>query len=184
MISLSEIVRSLYGSWRLARGDPGGLDWFTLSAGGIWRSFWGPVLVLPGVLLLQALDGGFDLTLARPLVAQLIAFVIGCTAFPLLVAQISEEIGRGPLFCRYLVAYNWTTVLQLAALLPVALLVWAVPGPLPSLLNLAVTLALLFYQAYVARVALAVSRLTAGLLVVLDLLVGTLIQGVADHVAG
>lgn len=184
MIGLAEIARSIYGGWRLARGDAGGLDWFTLSAGGVWRSFWGPVLVLPGVLLVQGLDGAFDAGPLRPLVTQIIAFVIGCTAFPLLVAQISEEIGRGPLFCRYLVAYNWSAVIQLAALLPVALLAWAVPGPLPSLLNLVVTIALLFYQTYVARVALAVNGLTASLLVVLDLLLGTLIQGVADRIGG
>lgn len=184
MIGFAEIVRSLYGSWRLARGDPGGLDWFDLSAGGIWRSFWAPVLVLPGVLVLQALDGTFDPDLGRPLAAQIIAFIIGCTLFPLLVARISEEIGRGPLFCRYLVAYNWTALIQLAALLPAALLAWAAPGPATSLLNLVVTLALLFYQTYVARVALAVTRVTALLLVVLDVMLGTLIQGLADQIGG
>lgn len=185
MISFAEIVRSVYGSWRLACGKPSGMQWFDSSQGGVVRSFWGPALVLPGVLVLQTLDGAFaggDILPA--LVVQLSAFVIGCTAYPLAVARISDEIGCGGNFSRYLVAYNWSAVIQISALLPVTLLAWVSPGTALSLLGLIVTVGLLFYQAYIARVALGVTYLAAGLLVLLDLLIGTLVQTTAERIAG
>jgi len=184
MIGFAEIVRSVYGSWLLACGKPSGLQWFDTSPGGVVRSFWGPALVLPGVLVLQALDGAFEANLGFALAAQLIAFVIGCTAFPLMVAQISDQIGRTQNFSRYLTVYNWSAVLQISALLPVSLLAWLMPGSPMAVLSLIVTVGLLFYQAYIARVALGVTYLAAGLLVMLDLLIGTLIQTAADRIAG
>jgi hypothetical protein len=184
MISFAEMVRAIYGCWRLARRDPGGIDWLNSSPAGVIRSFWGPVLVLPGVLALQAIDGVFTDDIPRAVIVQMIAFVIGCTAFPLAVHRIAAEIGRGPFYARYLAAYNWSAVIQIAALLPVTLLAWLFPGPLLALISLVVTVALLFYQVFVARIALAVSPLTAALLVLLDLLFGTLIQTAAERIAG
>ncbi|SEH27830.1 hypothetical protein [Magnetospirillum fulvum] len=184
MIAFAEIVRSVYGSWRLACGKSSGMQWFDSSPGGVLRSFWGPALVLPGVLVLQTLDGAFEGDIFFALAVQLIAFVIGCTAYPLAVARICDEIGCGGNFPRYLVAYNWSAVIQISALVPVTLLAWLVPGPSLALLGLIVTVALLFYQAYIARVALGVTYLAAGLLVLLDLLIGTLVQTAAERIAG
>lgn len=184
MIGFAEIVRSVYGSWLLACGRPSGMQWFDSSPGGVLRSFWGPVLVLPGVLVLQALDGAFEANFGLALAAQLIAFVISCTAFPLMVARICDQIGRAENYPRYLVVYNWSAVIQISALLPVSLLAWLMPGTPVALLGLIVTVGLLFYQAYIVRVALGVTYLAAGLLVILDLLIGTLVQTAADRIAG
>jgi len=184
MIGFAEIIRSVYGSWRLACGKPSGMQWFDNSPGGVWRSFWGPALVLPGVLALQAMDGTFANDIGFTLVIQVISFVIGCTAFPLAVARISDEIGCAENFPRYLVAYNWSAVIQISALVPVSLLAWLMPGTPMALLSLIVTVGLLFYQAYIARVALGVTYLAAGLLVLLDLLIGTLVQTAAERIAG
>ncbi|CCG41697.1 hypothetical protein [Magnetospirillum molischianum] len=184
MIGFAEIIRSVYGCWQVACGKPSGLQWLDCSSGGVRRSFWGPALVLPGVLALQAIDGAFAKDIAWALAVQLIAFVIGCTAFPLAVAQISDEIGCGANYARYLVAYNWSAVIQISVLLPVALLAWVMPGTPLAVLSLVVTVALLFYQAYIARIALGVTSLAAGLLVLLDILIGTLVQTAADRIAG
>ena len=178
----AEIVGGVYGAWRLARRDPAGLIWFDDSPGGFWHSFWGPALVLPGFLVLQALDGVFAQKLLLPLAVQLIAYVMGCVAFPLAVAHISEGLQRSHLYMRYIVAYNWSAVVQMALLLPVALLAHLFPSLAP--LNLAATMILLVYQAYVAHTALAVPAGTAALLVILDLLIGALIQMSADHLIG
>ncbi|TAN64543.1 MAG: hypothetical protein EPN20_08220 [Magnetospirillum sp.] len=179
MIAAGEIVGGVYGAWRLARRDPAGLIWFDTSPGGFWHSFWGPALVLPGFLVLQTLDGAFAEDLLVPLVVQLIAYVIGCVAFPLAVSHIADGLQRSHTYIRFIVAYNWSSVIQMALLLPVALLVHLVPGAAP--LNLAVTMGLLVYQAYIAHVALAVPPGTAGMLVVLDLLIGALVQMSAEH---
>lgn len=178
----ADIVGGVFGAWRLARRDPSGLIWFDDSPNGFWQSFWGPALVLPGFLVLQALDGVFADDLLLPLTVQLIAYVMGCVAFPLAVAHISDGLQRSHLYMRYIVAYNWSAVIQMALLLPVALLAHLVPGL--AVLNLTATMVLLVYQAYVAHTALAVPPGTAGLLVLLDLLLGALIQMSADQLIG
>ena len=181
MIVAGEIIGGVYGAWRLARRDPAGLIWFDDSPSGFWHSFWGPALMLPGFLVLQAIDGAFESEIMLPLVVNLIAYVIGCVAYPLAVAHIADGLHRSQTYCRFIVAYNWSAVIQMAVLLPVALLVDAFPGHNLAVLNMAVTLVLLVYQAYVAHVALAVSPGTAGLLVLLDVLIGALVQMSADR---
>lgn len=183
MIRPGEIIGGVYGAWQLAKRDPKGMIWFDDSLEGFWHSFWGPALVLPGFLVLRALDGSFDEEILRPLVVELISFVMGCVAFPLAVAHVSEGLGRTHLYQRYIVAYNWSAVIQMAVLLPVGLLVFLVGGQLVPL-NAAAAILLLVYQAYIAHVALAVKPGTAGLLVVLDLMIGALIQMSADYVLG
>lgn len=181
MIAAGDIIGGVYGAWRLARRDPAGLIWFDDSPAGFWHSFWGPALVLPGFLVLQTIDGTFADGIALPLVVNLIAYVIGCVAFPLAVAHIADGLQRSATYCRFIVAYNWSAVIQMAVLLPVAVLVHLFPGNGLAILNLAATLVLLVYQAYIAHVALAVTPGTAGLLVLLDLLIGALIQMSADR---
>jgi len=159
-----EIIAGVYGAWRLARRDPAGMVWFDASPRGFWHSFWGPALVLPGFLILQTIDGAFATQVVEPLVVYL-----------------AEGLHRSANYCRFIVAYNWSAVVQMALLLPVALLVQLFPGHGIEVLNLAVTIVLLVYQAYIAHVALAVTPGTAGLLVLLDVLIGALVQMSADH---
>ncbi|OAN55210.1 hypothetical protein A6A04_11130 [Paramagnetospirillum marisnigri] len=184
MIRASDIIGGVYGAWRLARRDPKGLIWFDDSVEGVWRSFWGPALVLPAFLILRALDGNFDDELVRSLMVELIAFVMGCVAFPLAVAHIAGGLDRVQFRNRYIVAYNWSAVIQMAVLLPISLAIHVFPGGGLAPLNLAATIVLLVYQAYIAHVALKVSPFSAGMLVVLDLMIGALIQMSADRVLG
>ena len=184
MIAAGDIIGGVYGAWRLARRDPAGMIWFDSSPSGVWHSFWGPVLVLPGFLVLQALDGAFDQDIALPLVVQLIAYVMGCVAFPLALANISDGLNRAHRYPRFIVAYNWSAVIQMALLLPTALLAHLFPGDATTLVHIGATIVLLVYQAYVAHVALEVPPATAGMLVLLDLMIGALIQMSADHLIG
>ncbi|RAU23451.1 hypothetical protein CU669_04840 [Paramagnetospirillum kuznetsovii] len=184
MISTGEIVGGVYGAWKLAKRDPGALIWFDDSTEGFWHSFWGPALVLPGFLVLRTIDGSFSDELARPLLVELIAYVMGCVAFPLAVSHISEGLGRSHTYMRYIVAYNWSAVIQMAVLLPVALVVYLFPNAGLVPLNAMAAILLLVYQAYIAHVALAVKPGTAGLLVLLDMLIGALIQMSADQILG
>ncbi|MDO8605864.1 MAG: hypothetical protein Q7R40_04970 [Phaeospirillum sp.] len=179
MIAAGEIIGGVYGAWRLARRDPAGLIWFDASHRGFWHSFWGPALVLPGFLVLQTLDGAFAESVLAALTVHLIAYVIGCVAFPLAVAHVAEGLQRSHVYTRYIVAYNWSAVVQMAVLLPVAILVQLFPQF--AILNLALTMGLLVYQAYVAHVALEVTPTAAALLVLLDLLIAAMVQMSADR---
>ena len=56
MLNLAEIVRSVYGAWRLAHLDPAGMTYFDRTEEGFWRSFRVAILVAPAYALLIALD--------------------------------------------------------------------------------------------------------------------------------
>ena len=127
---------------------------------------------------------GFESELLRPLAVELIAYVIGCVAFPLAMSHISEGMERSHLYFRYIVAYNWSQVIQMAVILPVGLLIHLAPGQGMAMLNMAMTIVVLVYQAYVAHQALDVKPSTAGLLVLLDLSLGALIQMIAMRLMG
>jgi hypothetical protein len=184
MIPAATIIAGVFGAWRLARRDPRGLVWFQTGPEGFWTSFWGPALVFPAFLILQVLDGTFEDELLRPLVVHLIAYVAAVVAFPLAVSHIADGLDKGRHYIRYIVAYNWSAVIQMAVLLPAVLLAHLFPGNAFAMFNLAVTLALLVYQAYIAHVALDVPPAHAGMLVVLDLMIGALVQMIADRLLG
>ncbi|KIL96827.1 Permeases of the major facilitator superfamily [Paramagnetospirillum magnetotacticum MS-1] len=184
MITAGEIIAGVFGAWRLARRDPTGLIWFDSSPRGFVNSFWGPALILPGFLVLQTLDGTFETDLLRPLAVELIAYVIGCVSFPLAMSHISEGLERSHLYTRFVVAYNWSQVIQMAVLLPAGLLIHLAPSDGMAMLNMAATIVVLVYQAYVAHQALDVKPASAGLLVLLDLSLGALIQMIANRLMG
>jgi hypothetical protein len=181
MIAAGEIITSVYGAWRLARRDRRGLAWFDATPRGFFHSFWAAPLLLPAYLVLQALDGVFKTSIPVPLLVCLIAYVIRWTIFPLAMAHICDAIGRGDAYIRFIVAYNWSSVVQMAFLLPVAVLAYLFPGGGFTLLNLVVVVVLLVYQAYIARVALEVGPGIAIGTVVLDMLIDGFVQVVTDR---
>lgn len=181
MITWGEVRAGVGGAWRLARRDRGGLALFDASPHGFWASFFAAVLVAPGYLVLEALGGDFSQAALRPLLIDAIAYVIGWTLFPLAMAHLADGLDRGHAYIRYIVAYNWSAVVQMALFLPVALFGHAFPGPGTALGGMAVTVVLLAYQGYVAHVALDVGPGTAGGVVLFDMLLGAMIQVVADR---
>ena len=50
MITAREVTAALYGSWRLARLDPGGMAYFNRTVEGFWNSFFAAVIVAPGYI--------------------------------------------------------------------------------------------------------------------------------------
>lgn len=186
MIALGEIAAGVYAAFRLARREPEGLAWVDATPRGFWHSFAAALVVLPAVLMLEILDGSFsqDRGVARPLVVELIAYVIQWTAFPLAMSSIADSLGRGQFYIRYIVVYNWSAVIQMALFLPVAALGALFPSGGIMLGMLVATALLLIYQAYIAHVALEVPGPVAAGLVLLDMLLGGLVQMTADRIAG
>ncbi|MFN4088946.1 MAG: hypothetical protein ACK4QW_07885 [Alphaproteobacteria bacterium] len=107
MIAGPEIARSLHGAFRLAARDPAGLQWFDTSIRGFWNSFFAAVLVAPFYMAVVATrpdepavtvsSGAFALT-------ELIAYVCGWFAFPLVMVYVTRAIGREALYIPYIVA--------------------------------------------------------------------------------
>jgi hypothetical protein len=56
MPNQEEVLRSIYGAYRLAWLDRSGMSQLNLSVEGFWRSFFAAILVAPGYALLVAQD--------------------------------------------------------------------------------------------------------------------------------
>lgn len=182
MISWIQVHAGIYGAWRLARRDPGGMVWFDATPSGLWASFWAAVLVFPAMMVLDVLTGGFGPHPGgREMVVKLISYVIDWTAFPLVMVVVADSLGKFPAYWRFIVAYNWSAVVQVGVLLPLVALAVLVPVPATMLLVQAMTILLLVYRAYIAHVALGVGLLTALGITIMDTLLTLVVDRIGVH---
>jgi hypothetical protein len=182
MITYAEAAAGLTGAWRLARLDPSGLAYFDASERGFWRSFWAAAIYAPGYVIIVALDYAQHPPAAsdmRILAVQLIAYVISWTAYPLAMFWGTAALGREAHYTRFIVAWNWANVLEMAVFLPVAGLA-AATGEQIGILPLIASLLILAYQWYVARTVLVISRLRAVAVVALDLVIDMMLLSVVQ----
>jgi hypothetical protein len=104
-------------------------------------------------------------------------------AFPLLILPLARRLDRENRFLPFMVAYNWSQIPQ--AVLFVLIGLDGVTGLLPpsvvQVAGLLSVIAVLVYQWFIARVALAVTGAQATLVVILDLLLGTTLGRVAEQ---
>ncbi len=184
MPNLAYLTRSVYGAWRLARLDSGGMTFFELSIRGFWRSFFAAVVVAPAYAVLVALrvehetEVGPDLDLGPFLVLKLVAYAMTWAAFPLAMIVLARLLALSAFYVPFIIAYNWSAVIQIAVFLLAALIKASglLPEPVAGVLMMVATMAILFYQWFVARVALQTTGLIAAGLVVFDVLLGILIE--------
>ena len=184
MPSWQETLASIYGAYRLARLDAGGMHWFNHTIAGFWRSFGVALLVLPPYLLILWLR--LDDTVESGtwyFFVEMLGYAVGWLAFPLIMLGIAVILGFQSHYISYIIAYNWTATIQVAAVLPIVLLNSGglVGQDIGLFLGVAITLVILFYQWFVARTALQTSGVTAAALVALDFVLGRLISAGADR---
>lgn len=181
-----EIAAGLRGAWLLLRLDASGMRYFDDSLAGFWKSFYAAVLSAPGYLIIVMLHlsdveltGGFF----HLVLVQAFSYAISWLAFPLAVFYIAEIMGSSAHFIAFVVALNWSKVIQLCLYLPVMLLVWAgfLTDQIAALLSFAVTVAVLGYQWFVTRTALAVGGFIAAFLVAVDLVISLIVTSIADR---
>ena len=191
MLDLAGAARGLAGAWRLARLDPSGFHAFDLSEEGFWKSFQAAAVAAPLFALLVLLRTDEHPLSDDPLRAifiEAIGYVIGWVAFPLAAFYLVTALGKGQRYTAYIIAYNWSVVLQIAAFVPVALLSasGALPGSGVVLLALLVTGAVIYYQFFIVRTALGIDALPALGFVAIDLMLGLAIDAVETslHRAG
>ena len=182
MLSLREATGSLYGAYRLARFDAGGMAFFDTSVGGFWRSFYAAAIVAPFYAILVVLRYALEIDPPHPLRFFLLhvdAYVISWLAFPVVMAGLSRIILRQAHFRRYIVAYNWAAVLQNAFYLPLAILQASenLPRDAGNLLGLIVLIAVLVYIWFITRTALAIAAPTAAGVVAVDFFLTLIIHG-------
>lgn len=185
MAPLSEIIRSLYGALHLARGDTSGMAFFNATEQGFWRSFTAALLIAPLFALLLTIRYHVNeagVSLLRFTAIETIAYVVSWVAFPLLLYHLTDILGTGHRFVRYIVAYNWASVLQNLLYLPFALLVEAhlVQGAGSTFFGIILLGLVLLYTWFVTRTALEVTNLLAAGLVMIDLVLSIFINTITQ----
>ena len=181
-----EVQLAVGGALRLARGDRRGLGFFDTSIDGFWRSFRAAAICYPFFLMLLASRVSAAHWAAsgapRIVIVETIGYVISWVAFPLLMLPLSRWLGREDRFLAFMVAYNWSQLPQTA--LFVVLAANSAAGLLPHALaqfaDFAAAVAVLLYEWYIARVALAVSASQAVPVVLLDLVLGSILSRITE----
>jgi hypothetical protein len=173
---------ALTGLFRLARGDHGGLGCFDRSVDGFWRSFRAAFLCYPLYLMLLTMrvadadwqrSGGL-----RIVTVETIAYIISWTAFPLVMLSVARWIGRADRFFDFMVPYNWYQLPQsvLFVLVGLASATGSPDSAAAQLIAVTAAALVLGYEWYLARVAFETTRFAATLIVLVDLLLGAVID--------
>jgi hypothetical protein len=181
-----EVRQALLGALRLARGDRGGLSCFDRSLDGFWRSFRAAVITYPLYLVLLTMritvpewerSGGLWIV-----IVETIAYVIAWTAFPLVMMTVTRWLDRAHRFFDFMVPYNWSQVLQSALFVLVGFQAEsAVLGaPAAHAIEGAAAIAVMIYEWFIARVALATTAPAAAFVVLVDLILGVIISHMAS----
>ena len=149
----------VHGAWRLARLDASGLNQFSNTAEGFWRSFYGMLVAAPFYVILVTLRLSNLETTNGPIqifLIEVIAYVIGWFAYPFIMLYVVELLDRRERYYRYIVAYNWATVLLIALLTLISVVVNGLSLSLPSaaFLSFVIMLMILGYWWFIARVGL------------------------------
>jgi hypothetical protein len=183
----TEVQLAVGGALRLARGDRSGLGFFDASIDGFWRSFRAGLICYPMYLLLLSFRIGAPVWaasgVAQILAVETIAFVISWTAFPLLILPLARWLGREDRFLPFMVAYNWSQIPVTVVFVLIALVgaTGLLPPSAAHFAGLLAAIAVLVYEWFIARVALAVTGAQACLVVIIDLLLGTVLGRVVDQ---
>lgn len=115
----------LQAAWMLARGERSGVvllqtdDW--AQAGLSFRAVW---LSLPAFVALEALSwaqAGIPAAASEIFVRDLLSMLIGWLGFLLLMRRVCSAIGRSAAWPRFIVAWNWCSLLQAVVLVGVGL---------------------------------------------------------------
>lgn len=174
-----DIAQYLYGAYLIARLDRSGLGLFDVSFRGFWTSFIAALIVLPGyaaMVFMQAEAGAPTNEEGRSFWADGTAYVLNWTLFPIVAAILAVLMDLKQNYVPYVIVANWASVIQIALMVTSLTIARYLPEELANLIVLAVTLFLLFYDWFVARVAFQATASGAIGVVVINLMVGSVIR--------
>ena len=173
-----ELRTSVQGAVRLARFDAASMNDFNLTIDGFWRSFGAALLLAPISAIMLALsspspDGG----IAQTVILHAVEYALSWIVFPVLMIPVSRFLGLGDGYVSFIIAYNWSSVVQVALFFVVTVFgaVGVLSAGLLVIANFAAFLFVLAYLTFVARTALGAPLVTATGIVMLDMVVGVLI---------
>ncbi len=174
--TLDDLVRYVVGAGLLLKNDERGMAAFDTSLKGFVQSFVAALIVLPAFAFVHVVQtrhigmGGTTMGLA------LVGYAAQWLAFPLTAAGLAKVMGRERYFVPYVVAANWASIVQIAIVAVVVLLSTLLSPAVGGFLLLLLTLGLLVYDFFIARIAFQTPGLDGGAVVVVQLLVSMLVQ--------
>lgn len=178
----NEMTKALKGLVALLRRQPDAFTYFDASPRGFWHSLRIAIVLFPLWLLVLA-DQLPHMSIADPVrycAFQAVGYAISWLAYPLAMVMISDYLGRWPRYYTYMVAYNWFQIIQMLAWLPLLVLVdLGASRGLVAILWLATHAFLLAYGWLIVRRGLEVDAGAATALVIIDLLLGQIVDQVS-----
>ena len=189
--SLEEIVSSIRGLFRLAAGDPDGLNDLNLTAEGFWRSFFAGVMIFP--LLLGAQAGLIRASRAAsgngaevPGLAQyFVIFLLSWFGFVLIMIPVARLLAVADRYAVFIIAWNWRQIVDALLILPPVLLAGLGLMPFGFAQNVAgiASLAVLALGWWIAHVALGVSKGAAVAVIILEVVCFAFVYFTISHIS-
>lgn len=173
---LHEAQRAVTGCWRLFLRDTDGFDEFDLTERGFWLSFTAIIPIAPVYVYAATVKIPVDPIVDTPqdepsMVLSAVGLVVQWIAWPLVMAFVARLIGLAHYYSRYIIAYNWSSILVMAAQLVPVLLIAQGGSTVETgqLLFAAILAVVLYYRWYIAFTALETGAAIASALVLGDL---------------
>jgi hypothetical protein len=180
MISLREIVNSLFGAYQLARRDPNALNYFNISTEGFYRSFLAMVLAVPLFAIENSIDYRkvpTETEIIPFLVLLCIALLVSWGAYLVIMAVFARYMGFSDRYSVFVIVYNWMQFAIILIWLPLSIIATGIlSGSIAAtmtLLFIAATYALLWY---VLKITLNLTGLMATGFAFLEFLIVILVQ--------
>ena len=169
-----EAIRSFTSAFAVVNGDAAVIDRLDASESGFWRSFTAVIPIIPIYLYAAGATGAAE----TPLVWYALSLLAQWLLWPAAVALVAHPLGWGRSYARYVVAYNWSSLWVMLALVPPVILSgFGMGGPVMNLIALASFFVALWMRWFVAKHGLGVGGEVAAALVLADLLIGVLVDG-------
>ena len=182
---MNEVVRAWHGAWRLARADPRGMTYFDDTVEAFWRSFNAAIIVAPVYAIFAAARYSTFPPLAsttRVMLVELTLYIVSWLVYPVIMLPFCRAMGRESLFLRYMVAYNWASLVQMAlyAGLLFAVLLLHLPEDVADVLGEIAFVLVLIYFWNIARIGLRLGPIFAAIVVGLSYGIGEGISAITD----
>ncbi len=194
MPNWTEVIRSLNGVWLLARRDVGGYAYFNQTIEGFWRSFAAVLFIAPvyfvlsgAALELQPADqstGEATRDVGSYYFGTGVALILDWISFPIIVIFIARGFGLARNYVRFIIAYNWSSVLVfVVANVPAVFFYLGLTGiQTTGGMALIFLIPVIYFRWFVARTALETTNLIAGALVLLEFTLSIGISQYADQI--
>jgi hypothetical protein len=172
MPDIREVFASIQGAFLLARFNPAGMNYFNISMEGFWRSFGAAVVIAPVILItILAFYAGSEIYPVRIAAVEFGQYVIGWVLFPVVMIFVARSMNLTDRYVGYIVAYNWSAVIQTALFAPLNLvLAYSGASWVLEFMWLSAMIFVIIYLIFIAKTALGTTLSIAISLVGLDML--------------